>query len=253
MMNTLNKIKIDFSTYILILLALFAGYIKNVFIILLIVIVHEMGHVFFFKIFKIDVESITIYPYGGVTIVNNKLHERIYKDLLISLGGIIFQLILFLAFSLLYKNSFIVFSTYKIFRMYNLSIIIFNLIPIIPLDGSKLLFCLFSKFLSYKDSYMMMIVTGIISLVMFIIYNYVYRLNDLILYVFLGCKLYEVIKSFKYVMNKFYLERVMYDHYYNGIINDISDIDKLRIDKFYYFKDKNRYVNEKDYIKKRYY
>ncbi len=253
MMNTLNKIKIDFSTYILILLALFAGYIKNVFVILLIVIVHEMGHIFFFKFFDIEIEKVTIYPYGGVTIVNNKLHERIYKDILISLGGVFFQIILFFVFKGLYENNLIVLTTYNIFRLYNLSIIIFNLIPIIPLDGSKLLFCLFSKFLSYKDSYIMMILTGIISLIMFIIYNYVYKLNDLVLYIFLFFKLYEVIKSFKYIMNKFYLERILYDHYYNEIINDIDDIDKLRIDKYYYFKDRNRYINEKDYIKKRYY
>jgi len=250
MMNIFKKISIDLSTYILILLALLAGYIKNVFIILLIVIIHELGHVFFFSIFNIEIESVKIYPYGGMTTVNKKLHERIYKDILISLGGIIFQLILLSIFFFLYKKNIIVSTTYQIFSLYNKNIIIFNLIPIIPLDGSKLLFSIYSKFFSYKKSYYLMIITGIISLIIFIIYNFIYKLNDIILYIFLIIKLLEIIKEFNLVMNKFYLERIMYNNYYNKIINNITDIEKIRIDKYYYFKENNRYINEKDYIKK---
>lgn len=253
MKNILSKIKIDYSTYFLILIGLLAGYIKNIFILLLIVIIHELGHVFFFYLFNIRVESITIYPYGGMSVVTKKIHERIYKDLLISVGGVLFQLFLHFVFICLYKSNWIVFSTYKLFIMYNFNIIAFNLIPIIPLDGSKFLFALFSKFLSYKDSYIMMIIIGCVSLIAFVIYNFVYKLNDLILYVFLIYELLLVIKNYKYIMNRFYLERVLYDHYYNGIINCEIDIDKLRIDKFYFFKDQNRFINEKDYIKRRYY
>ena len=222
MMNTLNKIKIDYSTYFLILLAFLAGYIKNISLILIIVIIHELGHVFFFKLFKIPIEKITIYPYGGMTTVNKPLHERIYKDILISIGGILFQIILLFIFSLLYKQNCIVKTTYNLFILYNTNIIIFNLLPLIPLDGSKLLFCFFTKFFSYKTSYKIMIITGILSLILFILYNFIYKLNDIILYIFLIYKIMEVIKEFKYIMNKFYLERIMYNHYYNAIINDVS-------------------------------
>ncbi len=250
MMNIFKKIKIDFSTYFLLLIALFAGYIKNAFIILLIILIHEFGHVFFFLLFDINIENIVIYPYGGVTNVNKKLHERIYKDILISLGGITFQLILLILFKILYFKSIIALTTFNMFMTYNSSIIIFNLIPIIPLDGSKLFFAIFSKFFSFKNSYILMIITGLISLILFILYNFVYKLNDLILYTYLMYKLIEIIKEFKYIMNKFYLERIMYSHYYNEIINNISKIDKIRIDKYYYFKDNNRFINEKEYIKK---
>jgi hypothetical protein len=50
-------------------------------------------------------------------------------------------------------------------------------------------------------------------------------------------------------MNKFYLERIMYDNYYNGIVND-SSIDNIRLDKYYYFKVGKGYINEKKYILK---
>lgn len=253
MKNILSKIKIDNSTYLLLLLALLAGYIKSLFIILIIILIHEIGHVFFFTIFKIEVESIIIYPFGGITKINNRLHERIYKDVLISLGGVLFQILLWMFFYLLYKRNLIVLNTYQIFKMYNLSIIIFNLIPIVPLDGSKLFFTFCTKFLAYRTSYIFMIVLGVISLILFIVYNFIYRLNDIVVYIFLISELYLVIKEFKFIMNKFYLERIMYDNYYDEIIYNCKKLENIRIDKFYYFKDKNRYLNEKEFIKlKRY-
>lgn len=248
MKNILAKIRIDYSTYILILIGLVAGYIKNIFIILCIVLVHEIGHVFFFYLYKIEIDSIVIYPFGGVSKVNKKIHERIYKDILISLGGIIFQGLLIIIVYLLYKYNLIVSSTYYMFITYNKSVILFNLIPLIPLDGSKLLLSICSKFLAYRVSYIMMIIVGSISLVGFIIYNMIFKLNDIVIYVFLLCNLVSSIIEFKYVSNKFYLERIIYDNYYDGIVSNSKDVKDMRIDKYYYYKEGNRYVNERDYL-----
>ena len=250
MKNIFPKIKIDYSTYIIILMALLAGYIKNISIILIIVLIHELGHVFFFRLYKIKIEKIVIYPFGGVSYINKKIHERIYKDILISMGGIIMQIILLFIVYLLYEWDVVVLSTYNLFIRYNINIIIFNLIPIIPLDGSKLLLAILSKFMAYKKSYHIMIIVGTISLVCYILGNFIYKVNDLVLDVYLVVKIYEVIREEKQVINKFYLERLLYDNYYNAIISNIDNIDKIRIDKYYFFKDNKRYINEKDYIRK---
>lgn len=250
MKNILNKIKIDYSTYLLILMGLLAGYIKNILVILIIVIVHELGHVFFFCLYKIDIDKIIIYPYGGVSRVNKKIHERIYKDILISLGGIIFQGLLIILIIFLYNKGYIVRSTYNMFITYNKSVILFNLIPLIPLDGSKLLLSICSKYLSYRISYIIMIIISTISLICFIIYNMVFKLNDIVIYLFLVISLINCIREFKYVRNKFYLERILYNNYYNGIISDSDDIKDMRIDKYYYYKVNRRYINERDYLLK---
>lgn len=250
MRNILSKIRVDYSTYILILLGLFAGYIKNIFIILVIVIVHELGHVFFFYLYKIDIDSVVIYPFGGVSKVNKKIHERIYKDIFISIGGIMFQTILIILIYILYNNDFIVFSTYRMFINYNITVIYFNLIPLVPLDGSKLLFSICSLFLSYKRSYYLMVIVSMIFLMFFIIYNMMFKLNDIVIYLFLIISLIKCIKDYKYVRNRFYLERILYDNYYNGIISDTIDVDRMRLDKYYYFFVGNKYVNEREYLLK---
>ena len=45
-----NKFKINYMTWFLILFSLLAGYIKYTFIIMMTVVIHELGHIFFFKI-----------------------------------------------------------------------------------------------------------------------------------------------------------------------------------------------------------
>lgn len=252
MKNILNKIEIDYTTYILIFIALLAGYIKNISIIIIILLIHEIGHIIFFILFKFNIEKIKFYPFGGITIINKKLHERIYKDILCSIGGILFQILLMFIYYLLFKYDLIKLSTYNIFKTYNTSIIIFNILPIIPLDGSKLLFTILTKYISYYKSYILMIITGIISLILFIIYNFIFKLNDIILYIFLIIKIIEVIKNFKYIINKFYLERIIYDNYYDGIINNCHNIKYMKLNKYYYFNINNKYINEKAYLKRNY-
>ena len=48
-------------------------------------------------------------------------------------------------------------------------------------------------------------------------------------------------------MNKFYLERVLYDHYYDSIVSK-GEIEKMCLTKFYFFKIEKKYTNEKKYI-----
>lgn len=249
MKNTL--IKIDPTTYILLLLSLLAGYIHNIYIIILIVIIHELGHVLFLLIFKIEIIDITIYPFGGITKINKKINERIYKDFLISIGGILLQIISLIIFYILNKYYIIDNNTYKLFKEYNIYIIIFNLIPLIPLDGNKILNIILSKFLPYKTSLKIANIIGIITLIIFIIMNIKLRINDLTIIIFLIIKILEQIKNTKYILNKFYLERIIYDNYYDGIINNKKDIKDIRINKYYYFLKNNKYINEKEYIKEK--
>ena len=248
MKNLLNKFKIDFSTYILILLAFLAGYLKDISIVLFIVIVHEFGHILFFKIFKFEIIRVVIYPFGGMSFINKKVHTRIYKDILVSLGGIIFQLILFVLIYILYFNNLIVYSTFELFLLYNKSIIIFNLIPLIPLDGSKLVFAIFTKFFSYKKSYYLMIILSCFSLMCFIFITFNLKLNDITIYIFLLFSIIKSIKDYKMYFNKFCLERILYNNYYNEIFSGNYKVDDMRIDKYYYFKSNDKYINERKYL-----
>jgi len=94
MRNTRVLLKVNLATYFLILTFLFTGLIKNIILIYLIVIFHEIGHLFIIKLLKYEIIRIDIYPMGGVTKVNKKINTSIRDELLISVFGIIFQIIL---------------------------------------------------------------------------------------------------------------------------------------------------------------
>lgn len=250
MMNIIKKFKIDNSLYLFMLIGMLSGYIKDIVIVFFIVFMHEIGHVLFFTFFNIEIISIVIYPFGGMCYVNKKINNRILYDVLINFGGIFIQLFLFVIFYYLWKCGMIVDSTYNIFCTYNLSIILFNLLPIVPLDGSKLLVNLLCSYLPYRLSYLVMILVSIGVGFIFCIYNILFGINDLIIYGYLLFQLIKVVKEYKYVINKFYLERIIYDNYYNEIISGNLKVCNMKIGKYYYFYKNGRYYSEKEYLKK---
>ena len=153
MKSIYQNFKIHEIVYLLLLIALLSGYIKNALLILLIVLCHEMGHILLCCLFKYEINRVVIYPFGGITKVNKLINSSINKELLIVSGGIISQCLLYLVMAYCWKMSLINSGTWLMFNTYNKSIMLFNMLPIIPLDGSLFIKLILEKFLSYKMAY----------------------------------------------------------------------------------------------------
>ena len=105
------------------------GFSKEFIIVLLSFLFHELGHFLFLYLFKYKIKSISVYPFGGVIDYLNK-PDFLYRYFFISVGGILVNSILFI-FGCIFKLD--------ILMDVNLLFILINLIPIHPLDGSKIL------------------------------------------------------------------------------------------------------------------
>ena len=112
MMNTNKVFKINLATYFLILTFLITGLIKNIILIYLIIIIHELGHIFIAKILKYAIIKVEIYPMGGVTTLNKPINTKIKDELLIAIFGVLFQIFLGLFFLFFLKLNFINETTY---------------------------------------------------------------------------------------------------------------------------------------------
>ncbi len=246
MKNILNKFKISNYTYLFILICFLCGYLKNILIIMSICLIHEFGHILFIKLFKYDLIQIELLPFGGFTTFNEKINNNINKDLLIALGGIIMQLALILILSL-FKNSFNT-LTYHLLIYYNFMIIIFNLIPIIPLDGSKISHLLLEKCFSYHQAYYLNFYLSLISIIIFTILNYIWKLDNYFIISFLIYKIVGYLQNYKYYQNRFLLERYLYDLEYHKIDNHTKNLKDLKKNVYHYFKEDNHYINEKQKI-----
>ena len=207
MKNILAKTKINNLTYLLLLICFLTALFKNILIVILIVLVHELGHVYFINKLKYEVNKIEIYPFGGITEIQKDLNSPTNHDILIASGGFIFQLFLMVFFIFLNYLNLISLNLYNLFMSYNTAIMLFNLLPIIPLDGHIVLKSILEKFFSFKKSHYIVVVVSIIGIFFYIQYNYVYSINNYMIITLLIYKTIDAIKNYKYIYNRFLLER----------------------------------------------
>lgn len=253
MKNIGHLFNIHISTYFLILSFLFTGLIKNIILIYFIVLFHELGHIFIIKLLGYKIIRVDIYPSGGVTRIDKKINTKISHDILIACFGVIFQVILYFLFTLIYSLSWIRSSTYELFLTYNTTILLFNLLPIIPLDGYQLLRGIWEIILPFKKAFKISFVVSVISILFFITYNHLFSLNNYLIVTFLIYKMVTEFKNFKYQNMRFLLERCLHDFPYKRIKNEKEvDLSLLKKDTYHYFKSNHTYVSEKKVLKKKF-
>ena len=216
------KIKIHNSTYIILLLSFLAGYFEYIYLMLLIIFIHESGHYLFSRIVGFKNGIIHIYPFGGLTEYDEDLNIKINKELIVLFGGIFFQLLFFLLCYILYKNYYITNHVYLIIKRINYLLISFNFMPILPLDGGRLLNLILDKFFNYKLSIYLSIIISLLFLIIFSIYNK--TVYSIILSIFLFKSIYIEYLNIKYKFNRFILERYLNNYDFNKIkiINNIN-------------------------------
>ena len=147
-------------------------------------------------------------------------------------------------FFLLVKN-YISYSDYLIFSRYNYAILIFNMLPIYPLDGGRLVNLFICKFLSYKYSLKVSIyVSFIIGFILFIKYR---SISFYLVLIFLFIKILDEKNKMPYYYNKFILERLLYNFNFKKYKIITSDSSFYR-DKYHIIKCGNKYYKEKEYL-----
>ena len=251
--NRFRLFKINPATYFLILTFLMTGLIKNILLIYFIVVFHELGHIVAIKSFGIKIEKVEIYPMGGVTTVDKKINYSINKELIVASMGLIFQIILGWIFSYFRSSGLILDGTLRLFKTYNRAIFMFNLIPIIPLDGEKIVRCLLEKFLAYKLSFYVGLIISGISLVFFISYNQIYSVNNYLIVGFLIFKIGEEWKNFRFRYWRFLMEKNLGDFKYKRFkYHKKKNLDYLKKETYHYFKDKDSYISEKKILGKKF-
>lgn len=236
----MKNIKINYLTIYLLLIYFLCGYIKLGIIIFSIVLIHELGHIIMIKIFRYKILSVTIYPFGGITKVDKDINTSPNKEILIAISGIFFQLLLFIILNLLPLSL----NTIKLTFKYNLTILLFNLMPIIPLDGSIILKSILNKFISFKLSYFIEVFISIIFIIIYISINMYYSLNNYLLVFLFIYKIKEAINNYDYIYNRFLLERYLKKYKFKYISTKKGNLDILKLDTYQYFKENEKIVPE---------
>ena len=190
-----NIFKIHPFFYLFSFVFIFNGLIKDFIYILVIILFHELGHIIMGIYYKWKIEKIIILPFGSLTLFNHLVNVKLKEEFFVTLMGPLFQIILFLI---------------KIpkFTYYNKLILLFNLIPIIPLDGSKILNIILNKIFSFqKSNNLLIIISFVISAYLLIYYH---SLISILIISLLLKKVLSFLVNKRYIFNLFLLERYLY-------------------------------------------
>lgn len=161
--------------------------------------------------------------------------------------GPLFQIIYFLL-----VKELLPLNDLNLFASYHYSILIFNLLPIYPLDGGKFLKLFFDKILPFKKSMIYIIIISLIIDVFIIIISInKYPLNILFMFILVLVKLKDEIKKRNYYFNKFLLERLLNNFSFKKR-RIIEKVDDMYRDNYHIIKRGNKYYTEHQYLKDKY-
>lgn len=235
-MKIISKISIHPLFYITAFITIITGFFKDFSYIMMIILIHELGHILSSIYFKWNTEKIMILPFGGITIFDEKINRPLKEELIIALSGPLIQ--------------FIVFSNINnpLILKYHYFLLFFNLLPIVPLDGSKIFNICLNYFLPFKLSH---IITIIVSFLLLSLIFVKFNLIILLVFIFLIFKIIDEYFNHKNIFNKFLMERYLYKFNFKRrkIVRNTNSM--FRDNKHLFYID-NKYQTEDEILQKRF-
>lgn len=173
--------------------------------------------------------------FGGVTILDEDLNLNIYKELLMLFGGPVCQILFYLLIFNLYTEGYVGSLTYEKVAIINKILLSFNLLPILPLDGGKIINNILDLILPYKLSHKIAIIISIITLPVLL---YKIKVLNIMLFLILLIKIYNEISLNKYKLNKLLLERKLKNYKFKKT-KKINNIKEVKRNENFIYKEKN--------------
>ena len=231
----MSKIRVDISTYVIVLLSFLAGYFEYTFLTIIIIIVHEMGHFLTGYFLKLKVKEISLFMFGGVTIFDEDLNLNIFKELLVVVMGPVVQMLFYMIVYYFYTKGFVNVNTMKKVSTINLILLEFNLLPILPLDGGKILNNILDLILSYDLAHKVSLVVSFLALPLVFLFDN--KLIIILVVISLLLRLFEEINWHKFRINKLLLERKLKGIKFKNV-REFESLTKVKRNVTYY-----RFIN----------
>ncbi|OGO76637.1 MAG: hypothetical protein A2Y23_06490 [Clostridiales bacterium GWB2_37_7] len=201
-------IRIKFNAFFILFLfaSLYTGYISQSITIFLSVLLHELGHAIIAKLLAIRVEEIELFPFGGVAKMEDITKYGGYMEAFIAIAGPgVSGVIAAISAILALKSEF-----FAAIAQFNFILLVFNMLPALPMDGGRILRNILLHHKSYKQATKAMVVSGRLIAIALVLYNIIviYRGSNSFafiitaVFIYLGCHKEMKFCSYYYLLNK---------------------------------------------------
>ena len=228
MLKLLSKVRIHPTMWAVAAIAVATAQFSGILLLFAIVFIHEMGHAAAAHYYKWRIKSITILPFGGSMETEEYGNRPMKEEAAVILLGPIQHLWLAGVFFLLYNTSFISYEMYRQFFHVNAVIMIFNLLPVWPLDGGKLLLCGLSSRFSFLAAHRFVLqisAAGMGAGLLYLVLTNPLNIHGWLIAGFIGLSLLTEWRQRYYAFIRFLLER----HYGRG--GTPGELKPIRVDE----------------------
>ncbi|MGN1207989.1 MAG: M50 family metallopeptidase [Christensenellales bacterium] len=158
------KLKIKFHPLfvIFIVFLLFSNNFLQIFAYILCVFLHELGHSFMAGTLGYKLNQITFLPFGASLSGTENVFYKPSHEILIAVAGPLVNLVLLIVCLALFWVFPTTYFFLEEFYYANLTTFLFNLFPVFPLDGGRVLFATIKTKKPIKQSYKAVKIVGII-------------------------------------------------------------------------------------------
>ncbi|MFC3039268.1 site-2 protease family protein [Virgibacillus xinjiangensis] len=208
--SLLPRIHVHPILMVFIVISFLTGTFVELAAILSIVFFHELGHYTVAKLFKWRVESIILWVFGGIMETDEHGNRPVREEALVTLAGPMQHVFIYIFIYIVSTFHLFPESIVELLMYYNTVILLFNLVPIWPLDGGKLLFLFLTSFLPFKRAYYSVLVFSMASsfaLLLAVLLFYPFTLSIFLIWLFLLMENRTEWKQRHFVFLRFLLKR----------------------------------------------
>lgn len=222
-----SKLVIRFSTLITIIISLLIGRFRLLFLQYLIAFIHEIFHCIGALIFKLNINQIYFLPFGFYAEIDDLYNVKWYQELIIIILGPLSFFFSLILINYLFINNYISYLLYTEISKTNILILLFNLLPIYPLDGYRILKILLELLFPEKKTLRIMNIISLIATLLLTIYAFNHY--QIFIISFLIISQINLFKNIKNIYRKFLISK--------------SSKQENKITKFHFFDDLYRPYN----------
>ncbi|WP_027963557.1 site-2 protease family protein [Halalkalibacillus halophilus] len=182
-----TKFQLHPLTILLAILGFWLGLFAELLILIIIVSIHELGHFCAAKYYGWRICKIVLWPLGGVMETDDFFNHSNKEELIVTFFGPLQHIWMYGVIYILTYTSLPI-ELISFAAAVNTVILLFNLLPILPLDGGRVLLlvtCYFQSFIKSIEFTVMFSVTLVVIINGILIINGLYNLQILFLSVFL--------------------------------------------------------------------